>query len=349
MSQGELPSNSPCAIFETMKNLTNVTLLTLILLALPCRAREFWLGADISGTTLLEHMGKQLYNAAGEPRENTALMKELGLNAIRLRVWVNPRGGWSGADDVLVMARRARDLNMALMIDFHYSDWWADPGKQYPPKAWKDLDYTAMCDSLAKHTVDVLSLLKRDGIDVRWVQVGNETTDGFLWETGRASTHPDQYAGLTRAGYDAVKSVYPDAAVIVHVDCGSDAKRYDRIFGILKSNNVPFDIIGMSVYPYWDAKEGLQDHWTGTIDGVVANANRLSVLYDCPVMIVETGVEAAHPIEGKEILSAIIDAARNRCTDCLGVFYWAPEAEGQYPLGAFENHRPTVIMDAFKQ
>lgn len=318
-------------------------------MAMSAPAGDFWLGADISGTTLLEHHGVQLRNAAGEPRENTALMKELGLNAVRLRVWVNPKGGWSGAEDVLKMARRARDLDMPVMIDFHYSDWWADPAKQNIPDAWKSMNYEQMCQALAEHTTRVLTLLRQDSIDVRWVQVGNETTHGFLWEMGRAETNPEQYAGLTLAGYNAVKQVYPDAAVIIHVDCGCDPVRYDRIFGILTRCNVPFDIIGMSVYPYWDQKEGLQTDWHATVRGFVANANRLSALYHCPIMVVETGVESKKPKLGKEIMSAIIKASRDDCDNCLGVFYWAPEAEGHYPLGAFKHHRPTIIMDAFTE
>ena len=125
----------------------------------------FWLGADISGTTELEARGIQLTNAAGEPRENTELMKELGLNAVRLRVWVEPTDGLCNGDDVLRMALRAKALGMALMIDFHYSDWWADPGKQNIPKSWKGLSYGEMCDALANHTREVLRKLKNNGID----------------------------------------------------------------------------------------------------------------------------------------------------------------------------------------
>ncbi len=334
-----------------MKMMKRMMLAAALLCAMTAGAGEpFWLGADISGTTMIEDHGGQLYNAAGQPRENTALMKELGLNAVRLRVWVNPKGGWSDAADVLRMARRARDLDMALMIDFHYSDWWADPGKQNIPEAWKNLTYPQMCDALADHTRLVLQLLRDDGIDVRWVQVGNETTDGFLWEVGRAGTHMEQYAGLTDAGYQAVKDVYPEATVIVHVDCGSDPKRYDKIFGGLTRYGARFDMIGMSVYPYWDQHEKLQTTWQGTVDGVVANVNRLWNIYHKPLMIVETGVEAAKPAEGKQVMAAIIDAAMNRCNGhCQGVFYWAPEAEGHYPLGAFKNHRPTAIMEAFTE
>lgn len=310
----------------------------------------FWLGADISGTTELEARGVQLMNAQGEPRENTALMKELGLNAVRLRVWVNPHFGFSSKEDVLVMAQRAKAQEMALMIDFHYSDWWADPGKQNIPEAWKDYDYEQMKEALATHTQETLQLLKDHEIDVRWVQVGNETTNGFLWPMGRAGENMAQYAGLTKAGYEAVKTVYPDAKVIIHLDGGCDPHRYNFIFDGLKENGCPWDIIGISVYPYWDIEAELETEWQGTIRDFTANIRGLYAKYQIPLMVVETGVERSKPIEGKQIMAEIIRASKEDCDGhCLGVFYWAPEAEGHYPLGAFEGHKPTVIMEAFTE
>lgn len=308
----------------------------------------FWLGADISGTTEMEARGAKLYNRRGELRENTALMHELGLNALRLRVWVNPRGGWSGKDDVLAMAKRAKYYGMAVMVDFHYSDWWADPGKQHIPAAWQYLKYDEMRHELAAHTEEVLRLLRANAIDVRWVQVGNETTHGFLWPMGRAEDHMEQYAGLTQAGYDAVKRVYPEAQVIVHLDGGCDRKRYEFIFDGLRRYGARWDIIGVSVYPYWDIEAKLEPDWQGTVRDFAANIRHLYRRYGTEAMVVETGVEAGKPREGHEILSAIIRAARHD-TDghCHGVFYWAPELEGTYPLGAFRNGRPTEIMDAF--
>ena len=288
----------------------------LVFVALTIQAQEpFWLGADISGTTELEAKGKQLRNAKGEPRENTALMRELGLNAVRLRVWVNPveHGNFCNKEDVVRMALRAKDWGMALMIDFHYSDWWADPGQQNIPAQWKSMSYEEMKQALANHTREVLEAIKEAGVEVRWVQVGNETTHGFLWPVGRAEENMRQYAGLTDAGYQAVKAVYPKAIVIIHLDGGCDPKRYDFIFDGLKKYKARFDMIGLSVYPYWDVK-----------------------------------VEVKKPVEGKQIMSAIIHASKNNTNGhCKGVFYWAPELEGQYPLGAFQDGKPTIIMDAF--
>ena len=307
----------------------------------------FWLGADISGTTSLEAHGGQLYNAAGEPRENTQLMKELGLNAVRLRVWVNPKEGFCRPDDVLLMASRAKALDMEVMIDFHYSDWWADPGQQNIPAAWKDMTYEEMCQALAEHTRSTLLLLKTNGINVRWVQVGNETTNGFLWPMGRAKDNMAQYAGLTQAGYDAVKQVYPDAQVIIHLDQARDPKRYDFIFDGLRANGAKWDIIGMSVYPYWDQKDKKEKKDSGTLKHALKNMRRVIKKYGTPVMVVETGYEVKRPEEGRAFLSDLIRECR-KMEGNLGVFYWAPELEHHYPLGAFKDGRPTVIMDAFR-
>ena len=319
-------------------------------LCLSAHAQTFWLGADISGTTELEARGVQLRNAKGEPRENTALMRELGLNAVRLRVWVNPRHGFSGKDDVVRMALRAKDWGMAVMIDFHYSDWWADPGKQNIPAAWRDMGYEQMRQALSDHTREVLTAIKQAGVDVRWVQVGNETTHGFLWPMGRAEENMRQYAGLTDAGYAAVKQVFPRAEVIIHLDGGCDPKRYDFIFDGLARYKARYDMIGLSVYPYWDIDAKLTASWQETVEKATANINRLWQKYHKPLMIVETGAEAKKPEEGKQIMAAVIAAARdNTGGHCQGVFYWAPEAEGHYPLGAFQQGRPTAIMEAFTE
>ena len=328
------------------------TVVALLLGSLTVQGQRFWLGADISGTTDLEHRGVQLRNALGEPRECTALMRELGLNAVRLRVWVDPKehGGFCDKADVVRMALRAKDWGMAVMIDFHYSDWWADPAQQNIPAAWKEMDYEQMKQALADHTRDVLTAIKEAGVEVRWVQVGNETTNGFLWPMGRAQENMRQYAGLTDAGYQAVKQVFPQAQVIVHLDCACDPYRYDFIFDGLAKYHARYDMIGLSVYPYWDMKGGHTQSWQETVEKATQNINRLWQKYHKPMMVVETGTEAAKPVKGKDIIAAIIDMARNHCGGhCQGVFYWAPETDRYYKLGAFQNNRPTAIMDAFTE
>lgn len=325
----------------------SISLALLMAAPAPAFCRDhFSLGADISGTTQLEADGIYSCNKLGKRTEVTQLMKDLGLDAVRLRVWVNPREGFSSPADVLTMALRAKDLGMDVMIDFHYSDWWADPGKQNPPAAWAEMDYPQMCDALYDHTRSTLKLLKDNGVDVKWVQVGNETTDGMLWPTGRASDNMEQYAGLTIAGYEAAKSVYPDTKVIVHLDNGYDRELYRNMFDSLKELDVKWDEIGMSVYPYWSKRDPLDET---SVSDIIDNITWLKDRYGTDVMIVETGVEAAKPETGKKFLSRLLSAAIDTPA-CTGVFYWAPEtSDGPYPLGAFHNNRPTVIMDAYTE
>lgn len=123
-------------------------------------------------------------------------MKELGLDAIRLRVWVNPSDGWCNKEDVVKKAKKAAELNMDVMIDFHYSDIWADPGKQFKPAAWENLGLTELKQAIANHTKDVLNALKSAGVTPKWVQVGNEIRPGMLW---------DADANLSGASWDVLE------------------------------------------------------------------------------------------------------------------------------------------------
>lgn len=324
------------------------------------RPAHLWLGADISGTTADEGMGVFSADTAGLVTENTKLMKSYGLDAVRLRVWVNPKDGWSSKEDVLTMARRARDLGMEIMIDFHYSDWWADPGKQNIPAAWKDFDLEQMKEALAGHTAETLQLLKDDGIDVKWVQVGNETTDGMLWPMGRLSEgNMKNYAALSQAAYEAVKSVYPEAQVIVHLDNGFDNDLYNRVFDGLKENGAQWDIIGMSVYPFWAMDTGKEPDAESTLRDAAENIRLLKKKYGCDIMITEVGVESEKPEEGEKFMNSLFDVVINDVDGaCIGVFYWAPEMfrttdfygnKHGYALGAFQNARPTSIMNSFSR
>lgn len=319
---------------------------------------HLWLGADISGTTADEARGIYSADTTGMVTENTRLMKDYGLDAVRLRVWVNPKDGWSSKEDVLTMAKRAKDLDMEIMIDFHYSDWWADPGKQNIPKAWENYDLNEMKQALANHTKETLQLLKENDIEVRWVQVGNETRDGMLWPMGQLSQgNFKNYAELSQAGYDAVKEVYPNAKVIVHIDNGFDNDVYNYIFDGLKENNSQWDIIGMSVYPYWAMDAGREPDAESTLRDAAENIRRLKEKYGSEIMITEVGVESEKPEEGEAIMNRLFDLVINEVDGaCTGVFYWAPESfrtsdfygnKRGYALGAFQNARPTRIMNSF--
>lgn len=316
---------------------------------------EFAKGADISWVTEYESKGKCFADFDGNQTECTALMQKLGLNSIRLRVWVDPRDGWSSAEDVLAKALRVKALGMRLMIDFHYSDWWADPGKQVVPAAWADLDFEGVKAALANHTTEVLQLLKDNGVDVEWVQVGNEITPGMMCHRtfelepfdngGDIDRFPEHFAQLMTAGYDAAKSVYPDTKVICHIDCGAEMWRYDKVMGVMEEYGGKYDIIGMSLYPNMYERP-----WNETVDICVSNIRQLHERYGCDLLICEVGTPYDMPEESYETLSYLISECK-AAGCCPGVFYWEPEADGDwgYKMGAFDGGRPTKAMKAFAE
>lgn len=320
---------------------------------------EYAEGADISWMTQMEEDGQIFRNASGEERECTALMKEIGFNSIRLRVWADPDGGWCGKEDVVAKAKRAQASGMRIMIDFHYSDTWADPSNQNPPAAWSGMNLTQLQEALAAHTEEVLRALKAEGVDVEWVQVGNEINDGMLHPTGKLSESPLKFIRLANSGYDAVKAVYPDAKVILHVSNGHDASLFTWFFDIMKFQKANYDIIGMSLYPAW-WENGGWCAWRPNVDKCLANIRSLVETYHKPVIICEVGMPVSEPQMSKEALQYILDGTK-QIEECHGIFYWEPQTDGKwkpasyselgwnaYDKGAFADGKPTVALDPFK-
>ncbi|MBR0270050.1 MAG: glycosyl hydrolase 53 family protein, partial [Prevotella sp.] len=264
---------------------------------------DFVKGADVGFLTGQERHGVKFHDRNGRERECLELLKnDYQMSAIRMRVWVNPRGGSCDKNELLAMARRVKALGMQLMVDFHYSDSWADPAKQPIPKAWEGHSYKQMKRDLAQHTIEVLTLLKENDIEPRWVQVGNETANGLLWPMGHIEKNPKQYAGFIRAGYDAVKKVYPKAIVIVHLDRGHKQSLYDWNLDIVRKYGGRWDMIGMSLYPYWAMEGHPELKADDIITDCMSNIRHVSEKYKCDVMIVETGfeVDEQHPEKMEE-------------------------------------------------
>lgn len=307
-------------------------------------------GADVSWLTEMESQGRKFYDRNGNATECMALLKSLGINAIRLRVWVNPEGGWNAKDDVVAKAERAHKLGLRVMVDFHYSDTWADPGKQGIPAAWSGYDISKMKSAVAVHTKDVLQALKDRNVDVGWVQVGNETNNGMLWPTGQADKSMANYAALTTAGYDASKTVYPDAKVIVHVSNGHKIDTFKWIFDGLKANGGKWDVIGMSLYPDEDSSNNwYATNWSQQARDCLANVKTLSSTYGTEVMVCEIGIRWDDP-NAANFVKAMVNGAE-AIDKCLGVFYWEPQCYGGwngYNKGAFDNSgKPTQAMFMF--
>lgn len=302
-------------------------------------------GADVSWLTEMEKSGSKFYNADGKETECMTLLRDLGVNSIRLRVWVNPANGWCNKSDVVAKAWRAHQLGMRLMIDFHYSDSWADPSQQTKPAAWADYTMDELKVAVANHTKEVLNALKDKGITPEWVQVGNETGNGMLWDEGKASDNMAQYAALNNAGYDAVKSVFSNAKVIVHLQEGNKNDLFRWLFDGLKANGGKWDVIGMSLYPQADT-------WQTMNTQCVANIQDMISRYGSEIMLCEVGMPWDDAESCKNFLSDLLAKTKD-IDQCLGIFYWEPQAYGgwnTYTLGAFDNTgKPTVALDAFKE
>ena len=310
-------------------------------------------GADIGWYTEMEKKGYKFYTASGTEMDCPALMKSLGFNSLRFRVWVNPEDVWNGKEDVLKKCLRAKELGMKIMIDFHYSDTWADPGKQYVPKAWESYDLDAMAKAVAEHTSDVLNTLKDNGVDVTWVQVGNEVTNGMLWEKGRVKgDSASGFAKLFKAGADKVRSIYPKASVILHIDNAWDMDTLKWFYSLMANTGVKYDMIGLSLYPsYWNDETNAFEPWEGKVNQAIANIPQLIKTYNRDVMLVEFGMPAAEPQKGKEALETLWNGLKD-VKRFKGIFYWEPESEparNGYALGAFNDGKPTIALSPFSK
>ncbi len=311
----------------------------------PTVSSSFIKGADVSWVTQMEASSYKFYNTSGQQQDLFALMGSVGVNAIRLRAWVNPSDGWCNTADVVKKAIRAKNAGMKVLIDFHYSDSWADPGKQPTPAAWSALNFTDMKTALYNYTVHVMDTLQTNGITPDWVQVGNEVDDGMLWPTGLATSSMANFAGFVLTGYNAVKSVSPSTKVIVHVSNGFNNSLFRYVFDGLKSNGAKWDIIGMSLYP-------TTANYTSLDAQCLANINDMVSRYGTPCMIVEAGMESDQPGITRSFLTDIITKVNSVANgNGLGVWYWEPEAYNNwqsYGLGAFTTTgRPSIALQAF--
>ena len=302
----------------------------------------FAFGADVSFVPQMESWGTKWLDKNGRQKDILQILKEQGINNIRLRVWTVSSGA-SSKQEVVSLRKRAKAKGMSVMIDFHYSDTWADPGSQTIPAAWKDHSVEALAKNVYDHTYDVLSAIKAAGVVPKWVQVGNETKRGMLYPVGQTNQGGSvAFAKFVLNGYNAVKAVDSTMQVIVHLPDGHDNSLYRSIFDGLKKNGAKWDIIGLSAYPRWSHLDG-----PTMITRVMSNINDLKKRYGKPCMVVETGHYPREAIVGNQYLVGVMD--RMIKNGDLGCFYWEPESMGGYDMGAWDEatRKPTVMMDAF--
>ena len=273
-----------------MKNSNNMRFVTLIVLfaivrlGFPQAPLPFLRGGDVSEIPEVEAAGG-VYFYQGKPTDPFAIMHDAGWNFVRLRVWNDPKGGWCDKAHTLALAKRAVKAGMKISLDFHYSDWWADPNKQNPPAKWKGLSTDQLADKIYSYTKDVMQAMIDQGTRPFMVQIGNEITFGMLWPNGKVSGKaPEAWKPLVKlitAGHRALKEVEGSEHIqtMIHLDRGADNKGARLWFDNAIANGLTFDTIGLSYYPVFH----------GSISAMESNVNDLATRYKKDIYIIETG------------------------------------------------------------
>lgn len=318
--------------------------------------QNFIYGVDVGLLAQLEQQGVTWKDKNGNNVDALRALYDMGANAVRMRVFVDPPktaiwhkppktayGRSFGEEDVLLgfcdeenvvkMAQRAKELGMRFMVDFHYSDHFADPVYQDIPRRWEKDDILMLTGHVQEHTIEMLSLLRQEGITVDWAQVGNEINAGILLPVGSSGEAPDKMVALLNAGYDAVKQCMPECQVVTHLSGGNDYKAccdfYDRFF----KYGGRTDVLGLSYYPYWVKIVHDENH-------LKKDLITISARYGKPVMLSEIGAPESEEKESYQMLRSAIRAIRDVPNgQGLGLFYWEPEVGADllpdhYPLGA---------------
>ncbi len=293
-------------------------------------ADDFILGMDASCVPALEASGVKYYDYDGQEQDVFKTLAEAGVNYIRVRVWNNPYdangkgygGGNCDIDNCIAIGKRATEFGMKLLVDFHYSDFWADPGKQQAPKAWSGMGIEEKSDALYAYTKDCLKKLKAAKVDVGMVQVGNETNGKLCGETTWANLQQ-----LFSAGSRAVREVFPKALVALHFTNPEKSGTYADYASKLQHYKVDYDVFASSYYPYWH----------GTLENLSKVLTDINTTYGKKVMVVETSYAYTSrdtDFHGNTISSGDFtvqgqaDSVRN-VIDCvskipggIGVCYW---------------------------
>ncbi|MBX4264574.1 glycoside hydrolase family 53 protein [Clostridium estertheticum] len=313
----------------------------------PVKAATYYKGADLSWLPGMESKGYTFKNAKGTTQDEMTIMKGLGVSAVRLRIWVNPSSnpynGMCNEAEVITMAKRAKAIGAAVMLDFQYSDSWADPGKQTLPAAWAgDTTISMLGTQVYNYTYQVMTDMKNAGVTPTWVQIGNETNAGMLWPLGNTSNGFSNVAWLINSGYNAVKAVSNSTQCIVHLSNGYDNANFRWFFDGVKAAGGKWDIIGMSLYP-------TASNYTTYNRQCLTNMKDMKSRYGTNVVISEAGFSSSDPTNAAKFLSQLKTNVIS--VGGVGIFYWEPECYNwnSYGMGATDSStlKATAAMSAY--
>jgi arabinogalactan endo-1,4-beta-galactosidase len=316
-------------------------------------ASDFIKGADVSMLAEVEKHGGKFYDEKGVQKDAMLILKENGFNYIRLRIWNDPKdaagNGYGGGNNdlatTIALAKRAKANGMKFLLDFHYSDFWTDPGRQNKPKAWANMNIEQMTVAVHDFTKSTVAEFKKAGVLPDMVQIGNEINGGMLWPEGKSwgqnGGEFDRLAGLLKAGINGVKENLDkgdNVKIMLHLAEGTKNDTFTWWFDEVTKRDVPFDVIGLSFYTYWN----------GPISALKYNMDDISKRYNKDVIVVEAAygyttdncdnaennftakeaADAGYPasVQGQadflhDLMKSIVEVQGNRGK---GIFYWEP-------------------------
>lgn len=326
-----------------------IILIAFIIQALPTDyvfAAEYAVGADLSFLKQAEETGTA-FKDSGQVKPGLQLFRDHGYNWIRLRLFHTPTQLPNNLDYTLALAKEAKKMGYHFLLDYHYSDTWADSGKQYTPKAWESKSHEELLEAVFAYTRDTLIAFREADVMPDMVQIGNEITKGMLWPDGKLPENWDNFAQLLKAGIRGVKASAGDKpcpTIMIHIDQGANKKRTQNFFDKLHTYGVEYDVIGQSYYPWWhgsllDLRENMifmaNTYKKDIIVVEVAYNWRPADYKDKPAPFPETPEGQRRFLD--EVNRIVLSTPDNRGK---GVFWWEPAVDLRTVIssrGMFDN------------
>jgi arabinogalactan endo-1,4-beta-galactosidase len=345
------------ARLRTKNCAAKLTIVALVLSVAPARARaqDYAIGADVSFLAQAEQQGR-VFKDNGGAQPALEILKNHGYNWIRLRIFNSPKELPNNLEYTIALAQSARTLGFHFLLDFHYSDTWADPAKQFIPLAWQNLPHAQMVEALFQYTRQTIAAFRDAGVLPDMVQIGNEITNGMLWPDARLPANWDNFADFIRAGVAGVQAGagnLPRPRIMIHIDRGGDRLGTRQFFDKLNSYRLDYDVIGQSYYPWWQ----------GSLNDLRENMIFMAREYRKDIIVVETaynwqpaeykshpGPFAETPEGQKDFLAEV-----NRIVQATpagrgkGVFWWEPAVAGHLAARGFfdENGDALPVVTVF--
>ena len=313
------------------------------------------LGIDVSTLNETRAVGLRYFVDGKEVEPVSYIHDNNGVSIMRLRLWIDPYdeagrpygGGTVDLDGFIKIAKEGLEKGYQILLDFHYSDFWCDPGKQFIPKAWAGLDIDELAEKVYEYTAKTLKTLQNEGIYPYGVQIGNEITNGTLWPLAKLTPNPEGgkrlgYPNLIkvlRKGVQATREVSPNSLIVIHLERSGDQHTYKEYFDELTEAKLDFDVIGISFYPYWH----------GTFDMVFSNVDMLKERYKKPVWIVETsyGFTTLPSTNQLETFTPLINSDLLSLDNIYAPFPLTPEGQLQFTtelLAKAKEHGVDAVM-----